>query len=113
MEKLVSNELLFIPKYTNLRCQQQRHHNLAKGEISPSEGGFHLPKGDFTPAKGRDFTKKRERNSRPKVAMRSLCIQTSHVGLYFSNCVQSKFSLISVHFSMKKLVSETWLKVLS
>ena len=54
IEKLVSNELLFIPKYTNLRCQQQRHHNLAKGEISPPKGispceaRFHPPKEEFT-----------------------------------------------------------------
>ena len=48
MEKLVSNELRCIPKYTNLHCQQQRHHNLAKGEISPCEAGFHLAKQDFT-----------------------------------------------------------------
>ena len=41
------------------------------------EGGFHLPKGDFTPAKGRDFTKKA--HSHPKAAMRSLYIQTIHV----------------------------------
>ena len=39
------------------RCQKQRHHNPTEGGISPSERGFHLPKGDFTPAKGRDFTK--------------------------------------------------------
>ena len=58
IEKLVSNELLFIPKYTNLRCQQQRHHNFAKGEISPCEARLHPPKADFTLPKAASYARR-------------------------------------------------------
>ena len=32
------------------RIAEQCYRNLTAGEISPGEAGFHLPKGDFTPA---------------------------------------------------------------
>ena len=49
-------QLLLEEKPYMVRIAQQCFRNLAKGEISPCEAGFHLPKGDFTPATSRDFT---------------------------------------------------------